>query len=142
MPAEDQILISILIQEAQTQIAKEIEFKTLSPDDLVTLNKVLDWIDQAAVFYLNGQTDEEILGSYSPAVASNDRVGVFEFITGARDWETLVAWWQSPATIDEVERALDAQEATGGVTPEYQAWADKHGYETQRRDLASESVFM
>lgn len=127
LAAEDQILVNSLIDETQRRIQNEIQVDTLDPESIVVVNTALDWVDEAADFYLQGVSEEEVLGGFSPA-ADSESTSLFEFITGARDWEALVAWWNTPATIEEVERALDAQEKTGGVSREYQAWVDKHNY--------------
>lgn len=67
MAVEDQILVNTLINEAQRRIQNEIQADTLDPESVVVVNRVLDWIDEAADFYLAGVDEEEVLGGFSPA---------------------------------------------------------------------------
>lgn len=136
MKPEDVVAVRTLMAVIENQIDYDIETGYLDPKQISSVVKILDWVEEAADLYLSGATQEEILGTYKAQseVVETDTWPVFHFVTGARNWDDLVAWWNAPATIEEVEEVRARNLEVGLNSPhadtvnqEYEFWAMKHG---------------
>jgi len=109
------------------QLAQRTDIGQLNPNVTAKLGTVIGWVREAAQDTLRfGSAPVYALPLSASAAETPD--GVFYFVTGARDWDSLVQWWQTPATIEEVEQAIDAQESTGSRNHEYEMWVRKHNF--------------
>lgn len=131
------------------QYLGHIDAGVLDPNITAPLVTVLKWVQEAAQDTIkfgagvDYGTPQPIFTEYDPydyeikpLVGSSSEApgGLFYFITGARDWDSLVAWWQTPATNTEVNDVITqrAQLQIGHPQVEfddtpYMMWAYKHG---------------
>jgi hypothetical protein len=126
-PASKQRLYT-LATVLREQYLINISTDKLDAGAVAPLLTVLGWVQETAqeTIEFGGQPVYPELESAAPLASSAESPGgLFYFITGARDWDSLVVWWNTPITAAELDAAIEAQANTGGVSPEFEMWARK-----------------